>query len=622
MVESKFSIKQLQTKITESLSLRVFVIAFVLIIIPLLIHSVISYRQEYKVAIKNIYLNLALLGEMESNYTSEKIENQDSVLDAISQKFNFEKESENNFFESPVNEWLQNITDITAAKNIFYLSYQRENTLLCTASSNKSLLGQTFTEPYFLEFLKNERSYYFDLKKNLVFVAKTIYSKETPTAAGLLVISFLPSYFIEEISYVKDFPYWSDLSILSKQNQIVTSSNAALTNLVLGKDFQLISMPELPEAFLMKIGKEEHMAVLISLGKIPQTHLLFSIKNSDILSLQREHFIFRTLLLFAIILIFGGGGAVWLTLRISKPLKQLLEVMNSVAKGDIRRKYFPDHLGFEINILGTFFNGVVASMVRNQQEAEKQRLEKQIISQELKLGHAIQQEMLPIQHIEFPGLEISSGYVPAKEVSGDFFDLFPLDDNRLLMIIADTSGKGIPACFYSLNIRSILRSFALSSSSLKELMEKTNALFCKDTKDSGIFVTAWVAIYKRREKTLSYSNAGHYPALLKRDGAIHELSSDNSMAFGIDPNFKAEVKQETIENDDLLLLYTDGVLEAQNDQQELYGKKRLMQFVTNLVDESPRDTVKNLLDEINHFSRSQEQRDDITILAVRSLATE
>ena len=610
------SAKTLQKKLIGSLALRVFYVALILLILPLFLHTILMYRTEYREKVQDLFIHLNILGESQANSISQKMALQERMLKRISGNIDFEREATENFFDSDVNQYLDMISNIVIANQIFYLSYKAEDNLLCTATSDKTILGENYaTKKDFFDALKIHESYFLDKKKDLLFITRTIYSKKTNSAAGLLVASFAPTYFVQELTYIKDFPYKVEISVMSHEGKVVASSNNNLLDQFEGKGFNFVPISFIRNGYYLIIGKEHHMSVKIPMGKIP-SYLLLDVLKQGVISSIRKNYIMRFGILFVFLILIGGGGCLWIIRKISKPLSHLVETMTEVARGDVRKKYIPDKMGFEINLLGSFFNDVVESMMKHQYEAEKQRLEKQIVAQELKLGHVIQKEMLPLQHPDFPALDIATGYIPAKEVSGDFYDLFKKDDDHLMIVIADTAGKGLSACFYALNIRSIFRSFALVESDLSKMVTYANELFCQDTKDSGVFVTAWVGIFDKNTKKIHFSNSGHYPAYVKRANKLIELSTDG-IAFGAEANQKAEVDSIQLEKDDIIFLYTDGVIETHNEMKELYGKERLKDYLVQMKPKDSHEVVRGLMDDINQFSGGQEQFDDITVVTLR-----
>ncbi|MDN3507214.1 MAG: SpoIIE family protein phosphatase [Simkaniaceae bacterium] len=316
--------------------------------------------------------------------------------------------------------------------------------------------------------------------------------------------------------------------------------------------------------------------------------------------------LFHILILLAIVVIIGGLGALFLIFRISKPFRQLQQVMGAVESGNYEAQYSPDRFGFEINDLGQNFNGMLSSLLQNMEKAK-----------ELEIGRSVQNQLLPKEIPEFPGLFIGSGFAPAKEVAGDFYDLFVRGEDELLIAVADGSGKGVSACFYSLLVRSMLRSHALAGEELKEIVQKTNTLFCKDTGDTGNFVTAWVGLYNAKSRMLEYSSAGHMPGvLIEESGDIKELGTEG-IALGAMETDQISTGSVKLKIGDLLILYSDGVTEAHNEKGELFEKARLIEFLSAHRSLQPQELIDHLIEEVNQFAGELAQHDDLTALCVK-----
>lgn len=341
---------------------------------------------------------------------------------------------------------------------------------------------------------------------------------------------------------------------------------------------------------------ETSLQFRVSLSKeaIPSIHILNSLL----------HLLF--LLLFV-----GGGCALWLTQRMARPLKQLHQVMDKVEQGDMTARYAPDLLGFEINQIGGHFNQTLEALL-------EQRLAKELLAKELAIGHEIQKSLFPRTIPKAPGLEVAAGFLPAREVAGDFYDLYFKTDDQLLIAIADASDKGISACLYSLLLRSLLRSQVQAQKNLSDALYEANALFCKDTGETGNFATAWVGLYDLKTQRLTYCNAGHPPALLLHpDGRVSELGKGMGALGVIELAVKPPIETLQLSKGDLLFLITDGITEAKDAEGEFFGKKALYAFLHSAQNKTPQETVDLLLQEIQRFSRGAERSDDLTILSMK-----
>jgi serine phosphatase RsbU (regulator of sigma subunit) len=368
-------------------------------------------------------------------------------------------------------------------------------------------------------------------------------------------------------------------------------------------------------------GKQEGVLVVVLPIEGSNFSLYISIPIAEVVRLNREWYVknFLTLLFFVGVI---GGLLVWLiTRRISKPLQQLCGVMERVGKGAVHVRYTPDKMGFEINELGKQFNMTLDQLFDAMEEAERQKIGRERLAEEFKIGHDIQAGLFPSHPPEVKGLDLAAGFLPALEVGGDFYDLFPMENGKLLIVMADIAGKGISACLYSLGIRSMFRALATGKKTLSQIVLRANDLFWRDARHSGMFATVWIGIYDPNTNVLEYSTQGHPPAYLIRDGKILELWTPG-IAIGAGSFDMVSSKQEQLQMGDLLFLYTDGVIESHAVKDQLFGKHRLQKFLLHLSPQSSQKIVENLLEEIEQFSHGQPQHDDITLLAMQVLDVE
>lgn len=346
--------------------------------------------------------------------------------------------------------------------------------------------------------------------------------------------------------------------------------------------------------------------------------LLIEIPAAKVTHARGTGFFGHLILFFSLFLLLGAIGTFWLVSRMARPLNQLSHVMHAVEAQNYAKRYKAAPLGFEINVLGETFNRMLDALVRNMEEAKNERVARELLERELDIGRQIQQELLPKEIPQFPGLKVGGGFIPAKEVGGDFYDLFPIDDQHLFLTIADGSDKGISACLYALIVRSMLRSHAIAGNDLKKIVMATNDLFCHDTGMTGNFVTAWMAIFNKESKTLSFTSAGHCPAIYIGSGGEVEELNTQGIALGVEEGAEFEVKEKILVSDSLLLLYTDGVIEAHNEKGELFEKSRLIEFLTGRRALGPQALIDKLLEEINQFSKGLPQHDDLTVLSIQT----
>ncbi len=204
--------------------------------------------------------------------------------------------------------------------------------------------------------------------------------------------------------------------------------------------------------------------------------------------------------------------------------------------------------------------------------------------------------------------------MPAREIGGDYYDAFERD-GKLFMTIADVSGKGIGAAIMMSMFRSYLKSLSAKSNP-HQIATLLNHLMCEELSEDK-FVTSVIGIFDSRNRTFEYVNAGHDPVIVFSNGVMKLLESENP-PFGVIENDDFYIpKSIKLSENDLVVMYTDGFPEARNEKNEEYGLERLFKKIAELIERTPDEIVKNLLEDVKTFSQSTLQHDDMTILVMR-----
>lgn len=243
--------------------------------------------------------------------------------------------------------------------------------------------------------------------------------------------------------------------------------------------------------------------------------------------------------------------------------------------------------------------------------------ERERIGAELDLANNIQTSMLPCIFPAFPDREEFDVYAtmtPAKEVGGDFYDYFLIDDDHLALVIADVSGKGVPAALFMMISKTLIKSTAQSGLSPKEVLEKVNNQLCENN-EAQMFVTVWLGIVELSTGKMKCANAGHeYPAIY-RNGTEFEIYHDKHgfVLAGMEGFLYSEYELE-LNRGDIIYVYTDGVAEASDTGSNLYGLDRMIDALNRCPEKTPDALDKYISDDINKFVGSAEQFDDITML--------
>ena len=247
--------------------------------------------------------------------------------------------------------------------------------------------------------------------------------------------------------------------------------------------------------------------------------------------------------------------------------------------------------------------------------------EKKISSTETELGVAkrIQADMLPN---EFPFLpergefDLFASMTPAKEVGGDFYDFFMIDDNHLALVMADVAGKGIPAALFMMSSKILIKNHAMTGESPGKVLREVNNKICENNREE-MFVTVWLGILDLRDGTLVSANAGHeYPVLKTPDGDFELVKSKHSFVIGGMPGMKFRESEMVLEPGSKLFLYTDGVPEAENQNEEQYGYERFLKALNSKKDGTPEELLDATRKSVKEFVQDYIQFDDLTMLCV------
>ncbi len=245
--------------------------------------------------------------------------------------------------------------------------------------------------------------------------------------------------------------------------------------------------------------------------------------------------------------------------------------------------------------------------------------EKERIGAELSVATNIQTSMLPSTFPAFPTREefdIHASMTPAKEVGGDFYDFFFTDQDHLVIVMADVSGKGVPAALFMMISKILLKNASHSNMSPKEILELVNNQLCEDN-HAEMFVTVWLGVYEISTGNLCAVNAGHeYPAIMRKDGLFELYKDQHGFVLAGMENMRYKEYALQLNKGDKLFVYTDGVSEATNSQDELYGTDRMIQALNQHKDSTMDHILVGVKNDIDTFVGTAPQFDDITMLGL------
>ena len=308
------------------------------------------------------------------------------------------------------------------------------------------------------------------------------------------------------------------------------------------------------------------------------------------------------------------------TKRITQPISELTDGVREITSGNLDKK-LDIHTGDEIEHLATSFNAMTDKLKIYMANLAKETAENERIATELNVASNIQQSMLP-HDFDFgrKEFEIFATMHAAKEVGGDFYDFYLIDENHLVITIADVSGKGVPAALFMAISKVILHNFALSMKTPDDfaaVVTLANQQLCHDN-DEMLFVTVFMGMLDLQTGEFVYVNGGHNAPLVCRENKFDFLDVGKSCMLGIDEDVPFTQKKIVLAAGDSIFLYTDGVTEAMNAKRELFSEERLLD-VLNRADksESPESLLNKLHATIKGHTGDAEQSDDITMLVVK-----
>ena len=278
------------------------------------------------------------------------------------------------------------------------------------------------------------------------------------------------------------------------------------------------------------------------------------------------------------------------------------------------------HTGDELQNLSQVMADMERDLAEHEQQLTRIAAEKERIGTELSLATQIQAAMLPHIFPPFPDrtdFDVYASMDPAKEVGGDFYDYFLVDDDHLGLLIADVSGKGVPAALFMMASKIILQSVAMLGKSPGEILTKTNEAICSNN-EAQMFVTVWLGILELSTGKLTCANAGHeYPVLKRKDGGFALYKDRHGFVLGGMDGIVYKEYEIQLEPGDKLFVYTDGVPEATNLEQALFGTERMLSALNACPDAAtPQDVLEQVRRAVDDFVRGAEQFDDLTMLCL------
>ena len=334
------------------------------------------------------------------------------------------------------------------------------------------------------------------------------------------------------------------------------------------------------------------------IAAMPVAEAMFMRDASMLTSIFMQVIIFATLFVFIYILI---------KRVIINNLQKINDTLGRITKGDLNVTV-DVRSNKEFSSLSDDINSTVSTLKRYIAEAAAR------IDKELEYAKQIQLSALPTNFPDNEDFRIYAQMIAAKEVGGDFYDFYKLSDTTVAFLAADVSGKGIPAAMFMMTAKTIIKDLAESGMAVNDIFTKANEKLCENN-ESGMFVTAWMGILDLTTGNVQFANAGHNPPLLKRaDGSFEYLKTRAGFVLAGMEGVRYRSGEITLKEGDRLFLYTDGVPEATNEENKLYGEDRLLSFMNQNATTEAVELLPALKANIDEFVGNAPQFDDITML--------
>lgn len=373
------------------------------------------------------------------------------------------------------------------------------------------------------------------------------------------------------------------------------------------------------------IETDSHITAMVPLkGREGETEAILCVQRQmEKLTEVRQMFVRRVslvLLLILIVVIFGQ----WLYLSrvFIRPVKKITEEASRFAAENVRsEEKLTDTIKNkdEIGVLAGAIDDMEEQVTDYVNDLTEMTKEKERIGTELGLAASIQREMIPYTFPPFPDRDEFSLYAtmdPARMVGGDFYDYFLVDDDHLCIVIADVSGKGIPGALFMMASMIMLSDMAKTEKSPADILRNVNEAICKNNKQK-LFVTVWMGMLEISTGRMTCANAGHeYPVIKRPDGKYELLKDAHSFVVGGMAGVRYKEYQLDLAKGTKIFLYTDGVPEAVNEKEEMFGTDRLIEVLNRDPEADPEQAIEGVRNAVNGFSGEAEQFDDMTMLCL------
>lgn len=338
---------------------------------------------------------------------------------------------------------------------------------------------------------------------------------------------------------------------------------------------------------------------------------------------QMQKLLFAIFRMFIIFFAVVGIAIIMLSFAVSgtitRPIEELAVNAQAIGEGNFDHKIAVRSKD-EVGQLAKRFNEMQDNLKHYLDHLKKVTAERERISTELNLATQIQADMLPRIFPPYPDRKEFDLYAtmnPAKEVGGDFYDFFMIDDDHLALVMADVSGKGVPAALFMVIAKTLIKTRSQMGGTPSEILADVNTQLCEGN-DAELFVTVWLGILTISTGHVDASNAGHeYPAIMRAGGGYELFKTKQSPAVATMEGLRFRASEFDLNPGDNLYIYTDGVAEATNSDDELYGTDRMLEALNQTIGMSAKDILFTMKKSVDDFTGEAPQFDDITMLCLK-----
>ncbi|MFZ0566251.1 MAG: SpoIIE family protein phosphatase [Chlamydiales bacterium] len=636
--------------INRSFTLRVLVISFILLALPLLIYSFIFFQATYNQEIENLKKQMRQDGYLRTFVLSEVEQSKRILLKEFDTLFNISEKLEN-LDPAVLSQQLAEIALVGGNIQIYIMELSQTDEYKIIASSDSDAVGTFFKnrvkfrqaiegkDSNFIRYVYSEKE---EESLPYIYMVQVIRSKGTndPIAIFMIVVSMEKEFnsILAETEEADDL----DFAILNPDGIVMQSTQSVMRGSYFGNVTEkrkeeligdgAITFPIASEPLPITKTDDEPFFEFVFQDDTQLAYKLdFPTLGLSVVIYAPKEFFFKKVLdeflliyiVYALIFLIGGGVVFWLSYWISRPLKQLSYVMEEVSAGNLNVRFKEQPLGFEINLLGTSFNHTLNTLLKNIEQAEEERVKIETYQKEIAIAREVQTSLLPFETMPIvEGIELKGCYLPAEEVGGDSGSTLARKTEKgesvVFIGIGDPSGLGISSCLYSLSVRNLIQAYSTLYEDVGEILSKANNDFLEDVGETGTFMTFLLSAYYPLTKRLDYYSCGHIPAMVRRsDGELITLAS-SGIALGL-KEAKEPYKADSIQlhTNDIVVFYTDGVFEMMNENNERFSKEQFEECLKQKSIVSAQDMLDALSSTLKTFGGTMPQIEDVVILVLK-----